>query len=1123
MGKETDENAEVERGGRRSSSLPASPLKDITDNVDEDEGGHNKRYSFRTRGARKSSIMESDEEEQEEEQEAYLDQEPEWDGEEEAAAVEDDDEDEDEDEEDGGSRRYPRRNRTSVVIYDPYEEPTVSRRRRGRRAEEEEEEEVMEDERMKPFGRYSADHRYSTRFRREPEPSYQDVGEDAEGEEGGHRSVAGHELRRSSRRVRAPAKRYTPGEEVHNQPQQSPRKRLRRIQRQRDRDSYRDHQRYGRRRIGGDSEDDLIQDRNDHLWGLLAEAAQQDAAATGGTASLNPQAQPPMLPTDLGRAFGANPSLNKQKNVEITPVTVDASITFSDIGGLEHYVHSLKEMVFLPLVYPEVFKKFHLNPPKGVLLHGPPGTGKTLCARALAAAAKRSGQNVSFFMRKGADVLSKWVGESERQLRLLFEEAQKRQPSIIFFDEIDGLCPVRSSKQDQIHNSIVSTLLALMDGLDNRGQVVVIGATNRIDAVDSALRRPGRFDRELAFPLPNVEARKEILGIHTKKWQNPMGEELKEDLATTCVGYCGADLKALCTEATLQALRRHYPQIYTREEKLLIDTEAVRIQREDFVSAQKSITPASQRSAVVHAKPLKKHLAKCLAREMDRIREVCGVIFDHSEKTLAGKLGGKPMDYARVLQKFTCRPRMCVCGDANVKGMGQGLISAALLHDLESTPCFAIGHPDLLAFAGAHTPEEALVSIICEARKAAPSILYLPDCDIWWATSSYLLRSTFLALMSDLLGADAPVLFLANCDCGPSEIPEDLAAVFCGNTFCMKVLSLDEKLDCFDDVMVMVKEGYEPGRPGAAGAAAAGQDLPLAPPEEQVLQGRALELKLEEEEEALRQLRMVLRNQCLKLLCEHRWRVFSEPLSEEERKEVEEKGKRPMDLLTCLRRIDQKELGTGKEFQQAVADIVATSESLYSDIIAQEARIISRAHQLADTVGLWVKTIPAELDAKCAKILDARRAEAKRKEEEKRAEIRVSSRRAGEVVDDSIKHLDPEAVARKLRQERRLAEEQEALEAKRLEEKEKLEREQREKEEAERLAAEGQGADQVEALQPPSVESLVELQAKLEGEVKDKHSVHDLDSFHACLRQLTWSYRREPNRNKVCLQLLEFL
>ena len=391
---------------------------------------------------------------------------------------------------------------------------------------------------------------------------------------------------------------------------------------------------------------------------------------------------------------------------------------------------------------------------------------------------------------------------------------------------------------------------------------------------------------------------------------------------------------------------------------------------------------------------------------------MCSVIFDHS----GGELG-KPMDYARVLQKFTCRPRMCVCGDANVKGMGQGLISAALLHDLESTPCFAIGHPDLLAFAGAHTPEEALVSIICEARKAAPSILYLPDCDIWWATSSYLLRSTFLALMSDLLGADAPVLFLANCDCGPSEIPEDLAAVFCGNTFCMKVLSLDEKLDCFDDVMVMVKEGYEPGRPGAAGAAAAGQASWLR--RGAVLQGRALELKLEEEEEALRQLRMVLRNQCLKLLCEHRWRVFSEPLAEEERKEVEDKGKRPMDLLTCLRRIDQKELAAGKEFQQAVADIVATSESLYSDIIAQEARIISRAHQLADTVGLWVKTIPAELDAKCAKILDARRAEAKREEEEKRAEIRVSSRRAGRSW-TTPSSTSLEAVAR-AGQERRLA------------------------------------------------------------------------------------------------------
>jgi SpoVK/Ycf46/Vps4 family AAA+-type ATPase len=192
-------------------------------------------------------------------------------------------------------------------------------------------------------------------------------------------------------------------------------------------------------------------------------------------------------------------------------------------------------------------------------------------ARALAAHASKFGTPVSFFMRKGADVLSKWVGEAERQLRLLFEEATRRQPSIIFFDEIDGLAPVRSSKQDQVHNSIVSTLLALMDGLDSRGKVVVIGATNRVDALDGALRRPGRFDRELCFPLPNLEARKSILSIHTRKWADPPSEDLIEELATRCVGYCGADLKALCAESSLQALRRRYPQIYKSDQKLLID------------------------------------------------------------------------------------------------------------------------------------------------------------------------------------------------------------------------------------------------------------------------------------------------------------------------------------------------------------------------------------------------------------------------------------------------------------------------------------------------------------------------------------------------------------------------
>lgn len=159
------------------------------------------------------------------------------------------------------------------------------------------------------------------------------------------------------------------------------------------------------------------------------------------------------------------------RKADISPITLDTNIRFNDVGGLESHIHCLKEMVVFPMMYPDVFERFHITPPKGVLFHGPPGTGKTLIARALANECSQGNRKVAFFMRKGADCLSKWVGESERQLRLLFEQAQQMKPSIIFFDEIDGLAPVRSTKQDQIHASIVSTLLALMDGLSDRGEV----------------------------------------------------------------------------------------------------------------------------------------------------------------------------------------------------------------------------------------------------------------------------------------------------------------------------------------------------------------------------------------------------------------------------------------------------------------------------------------------------------------------------------------------------------------------------------------------------------------------------------------------------------------------------
>ncbi len=247
----------------------------------------------------------------------------------------------------------------------------------------------------------------------------------------------------------------------------------------------------------------------------------------------------------------------------VIPPPPRTQVGWDSVGGLEGHIRSLHEMVVMPMLYPDLFTRFGLVPPRGVLFTGPPGTGKTLTARALAATCSQScGRKVSFFMRKGADCLSKWVGEAERQLRLLFEQARLMQPSVIFFDEIDGLAPVRSARQDQVHSSIVSTLLALMDGLDGRGQVIVIGATNRVDAIDPALRRPGRFDRELLFSLPALQAREDILGIHTRAWTPAPAKELKAELAVRTAGYCGADLRALCTEASLRALRRALPQLY---------------------------------------------------------------------------------------------------------------------------------------------------------------------------------------------------------------------------------------------------------------------------------------------------------------------------------------------------------------------------------------------------------------------------------------------------------------------------------------------------------------------------------------------------------------------------------
>ncbi|KAK6132807.1 hypothetical protein DH2020_033450 [Rehmannia glutinosa] len=305
---------------------------------------------------------------------------------------------------------------------------------------------------------------------------------------------------------------------------------------------------------------------------------------------------------------------------------------WESVAGLQDVIGCMKEVVILPLLYPEFFNNLGLTPPRGVLLHGYPGTGKTLVVRALVGSCARGDRRIAYFARKGADCLGKYVGDAERQLRLLFQVAEKSQPSIIFFDEIDGLAPCRTKQQDQTHNSVVSTLLALMDGLKSRGSVIVIGATNRPDAVDPALRRPGRFDREIYFPLPSVKDREAILSLHTQKWPKPVTGSLLKWVAKQTVGFAGADLQALCTQAAIIALRRSFPlqEVLSAAESRATDTKCPSIpkfavEERDWLKALSCAPPPCSRreSGIapndVVSSPLKNHLVPCLLVPLTRL------------------------------------------------------------------------------------------------------------------------------------------------------------------------------------------------------------------------------------------------------------------------------------------------------------------------------------------------------------------------------------------------------------------------------------------------------------------------------------------------------------------------
>ncbi|XP_047319146.1 ATPase family AAA domain-containing protein At1g05910 isoform X2 [Impatiens glandulifera] len=645
---------------------------------------------------------------------------------------------------------------------------------------------------------------------------------------------------------------------------------------------------------------------------------------------------------------------------DIQPLQIDESVSFEDIGGLSQYIDALKEMVFFPLLYPDFFANYHITPPRGVLLCGPPGTGKTLIARALACAASKAGQKVSFYMRKGADVLSKWVGEAERQLKLLFEEAQRNQPSIIFFDEIDGLAPVRSSKQEQIHNSIVSTLLALMDGLDSRGQVVLIGATNRVDAIDGALRRPGRFDREFNFPLPGCEARAEILDIHTRKWKQPPTKELKLELAASCVGYCGADLKALCTEAAIRAFREKYPQVYTSDDRFVIDVDSVKVEKYNFIEAMSTITPAAHRGAIVHSRPLSPAVAPCLRGHLQKVMNILTDIFP--ALVISSELTKNSMLTYGSAIPLVYRPRLLLCGG---EGVGLDHLGPAVLHELEKFPVHSLALPSLLSDPSAKTPEEALVHIFGEARRTTPSILYLPSFHLWWENAHEQLKAVLQTLLEEL-PSDSPILLLGASSFSLDELDDQASSVFPYRTIYQMEKPKEEDRSMFFDCLIAAALSVTSDNTGE-GTKKQVPELPKAPKVATGPKASELKAKAEAEQHALRRLRMCLRDICNRILYDKRFNVFHYPVLDEDAPNYRTIIQNPMDIATLLQRVDSGKYVTCKMFMEDF-DLILVNAKKYNGDDYNGTRIVSRAHELRDAVHGMLSQMDPALISFCEKI-----------------------------------------------------------------------------------------------------------------------------------------------------------
>ncbi|MEX2705225.1 MAG: CDC48 family AAA ATPase [Candidatus Freyrarchaeum guaymaensis] len=380
-------------------------------------------------------------------------------------------------------------------------------------------------------------------------------------------------------------------------------------------------------------------------------------------------------------------------------------VSYEDIGGLDEEIKKVREMIELPLNHPELFSKLGIEPPKGVLLYGPPGTGKTLLAKAVA-----NETNANFYSISGPEIMSKFYGESESRLREIFEEAEKNAPSIIFIDELDSIAPKREEVTGDVERRVVSQLLTLMDGLKSRGKVIVIAATNRPNAIDPALRRGGRFDREIEIGIPNQEGRKAIFQIHTRGM--PLADNVDlDELARVTHGFVGADIEALCKEAAMIALRRILPEIDLEAETIPAEVlEKIQVTREDFEKALKDIEPSAMREVFV---------------EVPNVtwEDIGGL--DDVKKQLIEAVEW-PLKYPNLFRHMQANPPKGILL-YGPPGTGKTLLAKAVAHESEANFISVKGPEFLSKWVG--ESEKAVRETFRKARQAAPCIIFFDEID----------------------------------------------------------------------------------------------------------------------------------------------------------------------------------------------------------------------------------------------------------------------------------------------------------------------------------------------------------------------------------------------------------